>query len=147
MTNRRKFFQQFIGQFGVLRDDIKGVEKIPLNRLNELPEKIIDEIIPVFFTDEEWKMKEDSIILLKEKNKERNQIHLSLTEKLVFNFFEQGNNLKEASLNIETELKIPYEEAHQTVTSLFFKLASNRICHPRKIYKIDELAKNQNNNE
>jgi len=59
MATRREFFKQFFGQIGVLRDDIRGVENIPLNRLKELPKYIVEQIKPVFFPDVDWIIKED----------------------------------------------------------------------------------------
>ena len=141
MTSRRSFFKDFLGQVGVLRDEMRGVENIPLNRLNELPENIVDEIVPVFFPDEEWEKRDNVIYILKEKNKERNQIHLSPTEEIAFDFLMQGLMLKQISLNIESQSELSYDEAYQVVTSLFFSLSSRRICHPKEVYDIDALSK------
>ena len=62
MSARRDFFKQFIGQVGVVRDEIRGVAKIPLNRLIELPEDIIEQIEPVFFPEESWHLTDGILV-------------------------------------------------------------------------------------
>lgn len=143
MKSRRSFFKDFLGQVGVLHDEIRGVENIPLNRLIELPNDIVDEIVPVFFPDQEWEKRENVIYLTKEKNKEQNQIQLSQAEELAFDFLLKGLMLKKISLKIESQLGLPYDEAYQIVTSLFFSLSSKRICHPREVYDIEALSKSK----
>ena len=143
MKSRRSFFKDFLGQVGVIHDEMRGVENIPLNRLNELPENIVDEIVPVFFPDEEWEKRENVVYILKEKNKEQNQIQLSAAEEIAFDLFKQGLMLKQISQKIESQLDLPYDEAYQVVTSLFFSLSSMRICHPREVYDIEALSRNK----
>ncbi len=140
MNPRRQFFKQFIGQIGVIRDDINGVEKIPLNRLHELPDDIVDEIVPVFFPDEEWDLDGDSIVIQNEKNNQEKRIELIPGEKLALELFEQSIKIADVSKQVEKTFDIPFDKARDLCVSLFFRLASHRICHPHKVYNINELS-------
>jgi len=141
MTSRRSFFKNFLGQVGVLHDEMRGVENIPLSRLNELPKDIVDDIVPVFFPDEEWEKRENVLYLLREQSKGNKQISLSPSEEIAFDFLKQGIFLKRAAQLLANQLEISYDEAYQLTTCLFFSLASMRICHPREVYDIDSLSK------
>jgi hypothetical protein len=39
VNKRSDYFKQFVGQIGILRDNIRGIENIPLNRLKELTDR------------------------------------------------------------------------------------------------------------
>jgi hypothetical protein len=124
---------------GVLRDDIRGVDNIPLNRLKELPESIIQDIEPVFFPEEQWHLK-DRVIHIPESN-HSGSIDFSLNE-IEYNALGRFKNkvkLRQTALEISLDSELPFEEVYKIVTALFFKLASLRICHPREIYHIDDI--------
>jgi len=141
MATRRDFFKQFVGQLGALHDDLKGVESIPLNRLNELPEEIIEQITPMFFQDEEWQLNNGCISIHSSKKKELETIQLDEIELEALKLFENDITLKHVALVICNKTKTPFGDIYRVVTSLFFKLASLRICHPLEVYNIDELVK------
>ena len=142
MATRREFFKQFFGQIGVLRDDIRGVENIPLNRLKELPKYIVEQIKPVFFPDVGWIIKEDKILIPPEKKSEKSiSIKLNKIELLTIELFRKNIPLKQVAVEITEQFEFSYDVIYQTVTSLFFKLASLRICHPKEVYNIDEIIK------
>lgn len=150
MTTRRGFFKQFIGQVGAIRDDIKGVEKIPLNRLNELPETVVGHIRPVLFPREDWSLEENQIILKKPMKTGQKEILLDKLEMEIFQHFKRGTVLKQIAEIISSKENLEYSVSYQKVTSLFFRLAPLRICHPEKFYNIDEIinsAKNRENDE
>ena len=142
MATRREFFKQFFGQVGVLRDDIRGVENIPLNRLKELPKNIIEQIQPVFFPNEKWYIKEGKFIIPNIKSKKTISFKLNDIELLTIDYLKNNRELKEIAIEISKQLEFSYNDIYQTVTSLFFKLASLRICHPIEVYNIDEIIKN-----
>lgn len=144
MNTRRQFFKQFIGQVGAIRDDIRGVDNIPLNRLNELPDDIIDGIVPVFFEDEQWEKSENSIILLDDQNNKIEDIHLSTIEEIAFPLLKSDIKLREVSEQLVSICEIPFDKAREITTTLFFKLASNRICHPHEVYNINALSTKSN---
>jgi hypothetical protein len=143
MNNRREFFNQIIGQVGVLRDDIRGVEMIPLNRLKELPDDIIQNIKPVFFPDEFWYL-EDKCLCISGRNSEK-KIAFELTELeiKILEYFKKGMKLIDVAKEIHKGFDSPFDEVYQIVISLFFNLASNRICHPSEIYRVDEIIKSR----
>ena len=127
MATRREFFKQFFGQIGVLRDDIRGVENIPLNRLKELPKYIVEQIKPVFFPDVDWIIKEDKILIPPEKKSEKSiSIKLNKIELLTIELFRKNIPLKQVAVEITEQFEFSYDVIYQTVTSLFFKLASLR---------------------
>jgi hypothetical protein len=141
MNQRRDFFKQFIGQVGVYRDEIRGVESIPLNRLKELPEDIIEEIEPVFFPEELWHLKDRVLYIPESKSAKSINIELNDIEFKAIGYFQKGMKLKPTALKIGVETEFPFEDVYHAVTSLFFKLATLRICHPKTVYNIDEIIK------
>ncbi len=142
MATRRDFFKQFVGQLGVLRDDLRGVENIPLNRLRELPHEIIEHIVPVFFPDVDWHIeKNEMLIYFEGKSAKDISIKLNAIELNAIELFKNNIELKNVAIEISKDSKIPFDDIYQTVTSLFFKLASLRICHPYEVYRIDKIIK------
>jgi hypothetical protein len=139
VNKRRDFFKQFIGQIGVLRDDIRGVDNIPLNRLKELPDSIIRDIEPVFFPEEQWHLKDRVIHIPESQHSGSIQISLNEIEYKALGKFKNRIKLKQTALEISMDSEIPFEEVYKIITTLFFKLASLRICHPREIYHIDDI--------
>lgn len=144
MTNRRGFFKEFIGQVGVLLGDLRGVENIPLNRLNELPEDTIEQIVPIFFPDEDWDIQDGEILLSERNGIKEKSIPLSDMDHDIINLFKQNISLKQVAQQMDGNSAIPLEDIYQNVTSLFFRLASLRICHPKEIYKINEILSADN---
>lgn len=144
MNNRRDFFNQLIGQIGVLRDDIRGVENIPLNRLKELPDNIIEQIKPVFFPDENWYLKDKLFCILDNMSSKEINIELNDIEFKALGYFKKGLSLKQIAIEISANSEIPYDNIYQIITSLFFKLASLRICHPSEVYMFEEIIKSTN---
>jgi hypothetical protein len=139
MSDRRDFFKKFVGNVGLLRDEIKGVKNIPLNRLKELPEHIIERIEPVFFTEEEWII-QDSILYVPDNKKAKNKrINLNDIELQALVYFKYGIKLKQIANEIKERTEMPFDEIYKRVTSFFFTLASMRICHPKEVYNIDEI--------
>jgi hypothetical protein len=141
MNKRRDFFKQFIGQVGVFRDEMRGVESIPLNRLKELPENIIEEIEPVFFPEEIWHLKDRVLNIPERKSAKNINIELNDIELKSLGYFQKGMRLKPTALKICGETELPFEDVYHVVTSLFFKLATLHICHPKSVYNIDEIIK------
>lgn len=125
----------------MLVDEFRGVEMIPLNRLSELPQNIVEQIEPVFFPEEKWNLT-DNIMNIPEANRGNGlSIKLNDHEIMALKDFEKQINLSEVARRISSVSGISPDEAYITVTALFFKLASMRICHPKAIYRIDELVK------
>jgi hypothetical protein len=147
VNKRREFFKQFIGQIGVYRDEIRGVENIPLNRLKELPESIIQEIEPVFFPEEIWYLKEKVIQIPGNKHSGSQDILLNDLEYKAFCKFKNGKKLKQTATEIYIDSELSFEETYQIVTSLFFRLAALRICHPKAVYHIDEILNSKSKNQ
>jgi hypothetical protein len=139
MKSRRDFFRQFVGQMGVLRDDFRGVECIPLNRLNELPDNIIKQIRPVFFPEENWELKDMVIYCHKKNRAEDIRFELDATEFKALLCFKKNLTLEQTAFDIRNNSELSYEKIYQTVTSLFFRLASLSVCHPRDPYPINEI--------
>jgi hypothetical protein len=141
MNSRRMFFRTLIGNTGALIEDMRGVECIPLNRLKELPEDIIKQIEPVFFEEEPWSLESKTLTLFDKRNTKRLSIELTEIELMALNHFKESHNLSETAAYISKNTKSSYDYIYNDVTSLFFKLASLRICHPKEVYRIDEILK------
>jgi hypothetical protein len=142
MNSRRSFFKYFIGKRREQRDVNREMVYIPLNRLHELPEEIIEQIQPVFFPDEEWKLDNNTLIVFgKNANKE---IQLNKIEIETLKLFHSKISLRQIATDLSNVFDKPLTDIYQSVTSLFFKLASLRICHPLEVYDIDELIKTDN---
>ena len=121
---------------------MKGNKHIPLNRLSELPQDIVEEIEPVFFNEERWKLEADYLYIWNYKQNEyAKYIQFDKEQHFIFQSFMQKITLKEISKSIENKFGIDYNNAFNRVSALFFKLASVRLCHPLQMYDIDELIK------
>ena len=145
MNRRRDFFKQLIGQIGVLHDTFRGVENIPLNRLNELPENIIENIEPVFFPEEIWHLNGRVLHIPESKFVKSMNIQLSEIELKALGCFKKRMKLKQSAIEIKKDYDLPLDEIYNIVKSFFLKLASLHICHPREIYHIDEIIKSKKN--
>jgi hypothetical protein len=141
MNSRRMFFRTLIGNAGALIEDMRGVECIPLNRLKELPEDIIKQIKPVFFEEEPWSVEDKTLILFEKANTKKLCIELTDIELQALAHFKKNQRLDDTASYISENTKSSFDEIYKTVTSLFFKLASLRICHPKEVYRIDEILK------
>ncbi|MDA3894333.1 MAG: hypothetical protein PF517_21945 [Salinivirgaceae bacterium] len=135
MHNRRDFFRQFIGQFLILNDEVKGKQNIPLNRLHELPNNIVERIVPVFFTNEDWH-KEGNCIRFQKQQKE---LKLNAIEAAIFELFNKPFSIKKMAAIITQRHNMPYNKAFEMVSSLFFNLAKLRVCHPNESLDIAKL--------
>lgn len=126
---------------------IKNSYKIPLNRLHELPDNIIAQIVPVFFPQHEWKLKEHTIMIYDVDDKLSARLILNDSEFVIFRYFGKDLALKVIAEQIAAECNIAFHESYNKVTSLFFKLASMRVCHPREVYAFNKLIKQENKPE
>jgi len=127
------------GNIGVLNDEFNGVECIPLSRLKELPDKLVRGIEPVFFPDEIWEIRDLALYISYGKLTKR--IELSRIEIQSIEHFKRNISLEKTALEIKKTSESPFDEIYKLVTQLFFNLASLHICHPRKVYHIDEILK------
>jgi len=114
---------------------------IPLNRLKELPPEIIEQIEPVFFPEVNWEIREDTLFIHEINNDRNLGIILDVNEIKAIDYFRRHIGLKNIAISLASATDQNVDEVFSTVTSLFFRLASLRICHPQKIYRIDELAR------
>jgi hypothetical protein len=142
MAQRRDFFRQLIGHAAVVRDEIRGVENIPLRRLNELPPHIIEQIEPMFFPDEIWYLNGNVIDIPESKFSKGLKIELSEMELIALNYLRNGIRLKPAAIKLSENFTVPFEVGYPLITSLFFRLAALRICHPREVYHFDQEISN-----
>jgi hypothetical protein len=142
MNNRRDFFKNLIGSAGT-SEGKKTENKIPLNRLKELPEKIVLNIEPVLFPQNHWKLKDNAIFSF--ENSTDNKYSLDTVEKDIFNHFSKSHKLFKIIQEISDAHHLTYSDSYKKVTSLFFALASMRVCHPREVYNIDEIINSENN--
>jgi len=134
MNSRRDFLKVLTGQ------NANREIKIALNRLHELPDTIIEQIEPVFFPEEEWKLVENFIYPEGHADEtEKLRYELDIIDIEIFNYFKEQIKLKNTAEKISTRYNIPYSDSWQKVTSLFFKLANWRICHPKEVYQIDKI--------
>jgi hypothetical protein len=141
MNTRRRFFKLFVGQIGAMKDEFNGVENIPLNRLKELPEHIIAQIEPVFFPEVKWVIRDNILSIPQIKPAKELTLELNDIELKAFEYFQTNLKLKDIANNIDTNSGILFDDIYRNVTSLFFRLASLRICHPKEVYRIDEILK------
>ena len=149
MSTRRDFFKQFAGQMAELKQDMMGGEKIPLNRLHELPDEIIEEMEPMFFPQQEIHIVHHiSGLIVTSTLDSEIQLTLNEMESDIFNNFGTGKVLKVIASSLSETYSQPFEESFNKVKFLFFRLAVMRICHPREFYDMRVLknVKNDKNN-
>jgi hypothetical protein len=144
MTERRDFFKHFFSQMAVIFKEMHGVKKIPLNRLCELPADTIEQIEPVFFPDKNWQIIDNTLIVHEQKTSESTSIFLSEIEMIAFESFDKNIGLVQIAKNIKEMSELSFEDIYKTITALFFKLASLRVCHPKYICNFDNFSENKN---
>ena len=139
---RRKFFDSFIGEFAVLYDEAKGKKQVPLNRIKDLPQKIIHEIRPVYFNNSDWIII-GTKLLQNRGNKNEYTVYKEFTETELFIIqrFNQSQKLSEISAELSGATNVDIEHAYKQVTDLFFQMISLLIYHPLEQYDFDEIAK------
>ncbi len=141
MNSRRDFLKKVTGQPSTIREEIRREEKIPLNRLNELPDNIIEMIEPVLFPQGSWKIVRNTFYQTERNTEhERHKYVLGEYEDEIFRSFKEHKCLKIIAKEITIKYNLPYSLSYEKVTSLFFNLAAMRICHPREAYNIDKLS-------
>jgi hypothetical protein len=138
MKSRRDFFTGLLSREEKKPEEQKEV-KIPLNRLNELPGFIIEQIEPVFFPESRWSLKKNILHIEGNNFLTDTDLVLNDIELKAFSLFRQNKPLQQTALNISNESDSDYLSIYKTVTSLFYKLASFRVCHPKQILNIDEI--------
>jgi len=139
MNNRRLFLRTFAGHAGMLLDEFRGIKHIPLSRLKDLPENVIKQIEPVFFPEEKWSVKNKRLLVPQHNQGKGFETELNDIDLMTIAHFKNHTKLKETALKISKGSGLPFNEIYKSVTSLFFLLASLRICHPREEYNFDEL--------
>jgi hypothetical protein len=139
MTTRRGFFKQLIGKDEAAKQEEKIEKKISLNRLRELPPHIIGQIRPVFFPQAGWRMEGSQIIMGTKPEEGRQNFELDEMELEIFHHFRSNMRLEQIAGLLVSEREIDMQTAFNKVVSLFFRLASLRICHPEEFYDIDQI--------
>jgi hypothetical protein len=144
MNSRRDFFRKFIGQVGVFSEEMRGVEHVPLLRLRELPDEIMEEIVPVYFPGLTTTLA-NGCLLVYDEGGGMKMIDLTSDEYAAFRCFDHDLNLKTIAVTFATQDNIPAEIAMSHVRSAFIKLAEKQVCHPRDSQPIvDFLQKKKN---
>jgi hypothetical protein len=143
MTTRRGFFKQLIGKDEAIKQEEKIEKKISLNRLRELPPHIIGQIRPVFFPQVGWRLEGRQILMGTTPEEGKQNVELDETELEIFHQFQSGRPLRQIAEQLLSERDIDIQTAFNKVVSLFFRLASLRICHPEEFYDIDEILKQE----
>jgi hypothetical protein len=135
-----------IGKKDEDKDEIRDSEiNIPLNRLNELPEKIAEMIEPVLLPNDKWSIRENIIYWFDPSmGSERNTYLLDEIEIEIFKYLSENQSIKQISKIISNNRKWPYLTSYQKVTTFFFKLASISVCYPKNDKQIYDYFKNEN---
>jgi hypothetical protein len=142
MKSRRDFFRQFVGQAGKLREDFMGAESVPQKRLSELPDELTGKIVPVFFPDEKWQVRDRMFILPADNNHTGANIDLSVIEMCALEYFRSGLSLSQIAEEIKSNSGLHISEIFQTVKELFFRLAELNVCHPLDPEALKDLPNN-----
>lgn len=141
MKSRRDFFRQFVGNMGFLFDEFHGVECVSLSRLNELPDNIVKKIEPVFFPEEKWEIRDQVLYISTVKSAKIKVLDLNSVDILAIECFKKSMTLERTTFEIKKNSELPSYDIYKLVTLLFFNLANLHICHPKKVYSIDEIVK------
>ena len=133
-----------MGEIIVNFEEAKGINHVPLNRIGELPERIIREIVPVLFDNPDWKISEDNLYHL---NKKENTYYVfkefTKYESFAVQYFNQNVTLSEISAELSGAMNLELKDAYKQVTDLFFQLILLLVCHPLEQYDFDEIAKQE----
>jgi hypothetical protein len=143
---RRKFFDTFIGEIAVLYDEAKGIKQVPLNRIQDLPQKIIRDIRPVCFNNPDWKII-GKRLLKSRNNKYEYTVYKEFTETefFIIQRFNRSEKLYEISTELSAAMNIKADDAYTQVTAFFFQMISLLVFHPLEQYNFDEIAKLEQN--
>ena len=136
---RRHFFNTLLGKAVEYHDKVVGKKNLPLDRLHELPNRVILNIIPVFFEDTDWRLQENSIVSNGKDEASRVLRHLTEEELVIFSFFNCGFSLDYIAKELAEQHQYQLENLWDIVSGLFFDLARLRICHPHQEIDFDQF--------
>jgi hypothetical protein len=146
IISRRNFFKSLVGEIIINYDEAKGITNVPLNRLNELPEEMIREIIPVLFDDPRWRIQDGELFRFNDKEN-KYELYQKLTEHeaYIVSQFDRNKTLFVISMYLADVMKIELPDALAEVKDLFFQWVSLLICHPIQQYDFDKIVTRESN--
>ena len=137
---RRKFIKAFISEVLSFNEEMHGIKNIPLNRINELPEEKIREIIPVIFKETDWKIGDDNSLQVNKKDGYRIYKYLDEVDLFVLQQIQTNTMLDSISKKLVDDHGLDSNEAFKRVSAFFFELVSLMICHPEQQYDFNQLS-------
>jgi hypothetical protein len=131
LSNRRGFFKQVFCDAVCLFEECMGRPQLSLKELQDVPDEIMRDIIPVFNAGRHTRI--EGNILYLEDVKSGNPYRLcELDEKriCIWDFIDGLTNIENIARNVEARFGIEFDQAYEETRSFFILLAENMICHP-----------------
>jgi hypothetical protein len=129
---RRNFFNILPGKVISLVHEMMGIPQMKLNNLHNLPDEVIEKIVPVLVTDGPYKIKTNLLL----KYNKVNQLHekvkvFNVQEKFIIDTFNGKNTIRVISFEYARKFELTEEKAYLHVKSFFIELAEKMVCHPK----------------
>lgn len=131
MQARRFFFRSLAKKTSQLGREVPGHRYISLRGLRKLEDRRLEEIVPVFSENADWKIgaarihrwddASSSWVLFRE---------LKPTESMVVRMILASIPLSEIAVRLAAVSDLPHEEAWDAVKSIFLECAEGGFCHP-----------------
>jgi hypothetical protein len=138
-SSRRSFFKSFLSEIIVLSDQVKGKKSIPLSKLHLLPDEKVRDIIPIFFSDSDYRFRSDKMEQFVPKEEKYLPVRLlTETEQLILKEFKTNKTLWEIARYLSGQSEMNDLAAYEAVKVFFFEMAGRRICHPCVPVGLDE---------
>jgi len=130
--DRRKFFSALTVEFISFVREMKGIPQLKLDSLNELPDEVIETMIPVLFQDSPYRIGPDRLLIFNRKSGMYEDFRLlSKHEMFILKSFDGNSTIKDITGVYAGKYKMDGGEAYQQVKSLFLEWAKHMVCHPK----------------
>jgi hypothetical protein len=130
--SRRKFFNSLAGKIVAFTYEINGIPQMKLNGLNDLPDKVIEQMIPVMVPDDTFRIESDHILIYNKNTELFEKFkQLSRHQMYILRSFDGISTIRDITLKYASKYKVENETAFRHVRSLFTSLAEYMVCHPK----------------
>ena len=137
--SRRKFFNSLAGKIVAFAYDIRGIPQMKLNSLKDLPDEVIEQMIPVMAKDDTYKIESDHISKFNHEAESFEKVRsLTRHQMYIIRSFDGISTIKDITLKYASKYKVENETAFRHVRSLFTSLAEYMVCHPKDAHASQE---------
>lgn len=131
MNTRRKFFRQLCGETISQVDEIRGKPQLRLCELDQVPDHILREMIPVLNPSSLYRIRDDRILVKNRHSGNWEEFYrLDPSKTFIFSCFNGQHTLDDIAYKLEKRFNHNKETAFNCVKTLFIASARHFICYP-----------------